>query len=587
MPIFDDEQLEALQDAIWRAHLEVIAQVFGVEALSPAERAVVGRDKPEGDALDEAYRYGRDTAGATSPDATRMAYAAFAAADDEALSEGEALAVLFAKRQAAQSIRGLGSRMIRETMQVVHDAEQETRQRQLVRDEIVTALEQRKTAAELAAQLRSAMGDYQRDWNRVAVTELHNARLRGVADVIRRKHGGGARVFKRTLPGACRWCIELHTGPDGAPRIFRLDELEESNVGRRKSEWTAVVGVTHPSCSCVLIHIPDGWGFDEHGQLTPDGPYGVEYASETDISKALGEERAWRKALGLPRVRYQGLSIRIENPAGSVREWHDPMTGRSGATRMLVPYGYVERTEGADGDEYGVFLGPDPAAPFVYVVHQQNPKTGEYDEDKAVLGAAHPEHAKALYLAHYDDPRFFGAMSMLTIEEFREKVGATTDPTADGMIKGDEAAPRYTPGPTLSVHVGAADAAAGNRNVQDGVTGPNIAHGSPPAARHAVDAAARHEQIEDFVEERAAEGQRARDEQRKRTARNVETVTRQHVEPRIVPYESSAMRGEMTDEALKDTPRRRAFIETQLAERNRSVPESPHSALRLFVRPSE
>lgn len=129
-----------------------------------------------------------------------------------------------------------------------------------------------------------------------------------------------------------------------------------------------------------------------------------------------------------PRIRWNGLEIAIENPAGSVRE------GKGWRTKMKYDYGYVCRSEAVDGDEVDVYLGPDLDAPTVYVVHQR--KYGDwdaYDEDKAMLGFPSEDAARAAYLDHYDDPRFLGPITAMPVAEFVEKVRATRDKPA--MIK--------------------------------------------------------------------------------------------------------------------------------------------------------
>ncbi|ATI15646.1 hypothetical protein [Bordetella phage vB_BbrM_PHB04] len=130
-----------------------------------------------------------------------------------------------------------------------------------------------------------------------------------------------------------------------------------------------------------------------------------------------------------PRVKWNGLEIAIENPAGSVRE------GKGWRTKMKYDYGYVCRSEAVDGDEVDVYLGPElETAPTVYVVHQR--KYGEwakYDEDKCMLGFPSEAAARAAYLEHYDDPRFLGPITAMPVDEFVTKVRATRDKPA--MIK--------------------------------------------------------------------------------------------------------------------------------------------------------
>ena len=127
------------------------------------------------------------------------------------------------------------------------------------------------------------------------------------------------------------------------------------------------------------------------------------------------------------RTEFQGLQISIENKTGSVRQGTDPNTGKPWRTVMKYPYGYIRLTEGVDGDHLDCFVGPDKNASHAYVVHQVNPETGKYDEDKCMLGFSSAAEAKAAYLQHYDDPKYFGTMEAVPMEKFREKALATKD----------------------------------------------------------------------------------------------------------------------------------------------------------------
>lgn len=124
-------------------------------------------------------------------------------------------------------------------------------------------------------------------------------------------------------------------------------------------------------------------------------------------------------------VRWNGLVLKIENEAGSVRSGKKP-DGSVWETRMVHPYGYVAGTEGVDGDEVDIFLGPNESAPLVYVIHQK--KVGDwsrYDEDKAMLGFDSQEDAVRAFLLNYDDPRFLGPVTAMPVAEFVEKARAT------------------------------------------------------------------------------------------------------------------------------------------------------------------
>lgn len=134
-----------------------------------------------------------------------------------------------------------------------------------------------------------------------------------------------------------------------------------------------------------------------------------------------------------PRQDWNGLTIAIEQPEGTVRSGVDE-TGRAWSTTFKYAYGEVLNSEGADGDPVDVFMGLTPDAPEVYIVRQMKRKQWDvYDEDKCFLGFDSLDSAKAAYLAHYDDPRFFGGITAMPVDEFLRKVRATAK--EPGMIK--------------------------------------------------------------------------------------------------------------------------------------------------------
>jgi hypothetical protein len=134
-------------------------------------------------------------------------------------------------------------------------------------------------------------------------------------------------------------------------------------------------------------------------------------------------------------IDFGGFPVVIENPKGSIRRWTDSR-GTEGTTRMRYAYGYIPGSLGSDGDSVDVYLGPNPQAPWVYIIHQTTGASGftQYDEDKVMLGFDSPNHARDAYLVQYDDDRFFGGMEQMGVVEFARKVFAGT-----GMIShGDD-----------------------------------------------------------------------------------------------------------------------------------------------------
>jgi hypothetical protein len=54
-------------------------------------------------------------------------------------------------------------------------------------------------------------------------------------------------------------------------------------------------------------------------------------------------------------------------------------------------------------------------------VNQNDPVTGDFDEQKVMLGFNSEAEAKAAYLKQYDRPRFFGSIVKMDIDAFKEK----------------------------------------------------------------------------------------------------------------------------------------------------------------------
>jgi hypothetical protein len=120
------------------------------------------------------------------------------------------------------------------------------------------------------------------------------------------------------------------------------------------------------------------------------------------------------------RTKVHGMDISIENKKGSVRSGTDK-DGHEWHTNMNFDYGYIRGTVGKDKDHLDVYIGPNPESEIVYVVHQNDPVTGEYDEDKVMLGFDSAAEAKKAYLSQYDRPDFYGSMDVMDIDAFKEK----------------------------------------------------------------------------------------------------------------------------------------------------------------------
>ena len=118
------------------------------------------------------------------------------------------------------------------------------------------------------------------------------------------------------------------------------------------------------------------------------------------------------------RTRLYGMDISIENKKGSYRSGTDK-DGHKWKCFMHYDYGYIRGTVGVDKDHLDCYVGPDKEAQKIYIIHQNDPVTRKYDEDKCMLCFASAAEAKKAYLKQYDRPGFYGSMTIMTIDQFK------------------------------------------------------------------------------------------------------------------------------------------------------------------------
>lgn len=132
-------------------------------------------------------------------------------------------------------------------------------------------------------------------------------------------------------------------------------------------------------------------------------------------------------------ISIQGLPITLETTKGSIRKG-TAKDGTEWQVDMPAHYGYVKRTEGADGDHVDVYIGENPSAEHVYVVDQINPEDQNFDEHKVMIGFPSQAQAVVAYQAAFSDgkgPLRMGAVTKMTVQEFKDwlkKPGARKAP---------------------------------------------------------------------------------------------------------------------------------------------------------------
>ena len=131
-------------------------------------------------------------------------------------------------------------------------------------------------------------------------------------------------------------------------------------------------------------------------------------------------------------ITFQGLPIAIETPKGEAREGRDA-NGKSWRCVMPADYGYIKRTEGADGDHVDAYVGPDRDSKMVFLINQNDHQTGKFDEHKVMLGYSSERAAVADYVKAFSDDKGadrIRSVEPMSLDGFKQwlKLGKTKTP---------------------------------------------------------------------------------------------------------------------------------------------------------------
>lgn len=136
-----------------------------------------------------------------------------------------------------------------------------------IRREMSGNINNRESLNSIISNWGHQTGNWNRDYGRIAETEMNSIFQLGRMMAIERSHGTEAKVYKTVYELACRHCIRLYltNGIGSQPRLFTVAELvaNGSNIGRKVADWKAVVESTHPHCRCNLSYVMDGYKWDK------------------------------------------------------------------------------------------------------------------------------------------------------------------------------------------------------------------------------------------------------------------------------------------------------------------------------------
>jgi hypothetical protein len=206
--------------------------------------------------------------------------------------------------------------------------------RQIVADETALALLENKSAKKLASSIASSLkSDWSRDWNKVAKTELQAAKTMGSVQAIVNKvdiyaGGDGVDSYVSVIPraGACKDCAHHYMDGD-TPKVFRLRELldagsnADSNVKHtrgsdgRHEHWKSTLSPLHPECSCAVMFVPPGMGWQGKKMIVKDTT-----ALQKGISSGISGNAATAPG-------FAGLGTKSTSPLAGVEKEYRSDTG--------------------------------------------------------------------------------------------------------------------------------------------------------------------------------------------------------------------------------------------------------------------
>lgn len=146
----------------------------------------------------------------------------------------------------------------------------------LNRPDIADELVKESSLGKVKQKLRDSSKEANRDWQRVAITEMGNAIGVGSVDRIVSENKDKAlnEVYVYRIPvnddKTCKYCRRFYNSDKSFYKIYRLSTLlaNGTNYGKKTDQWQPVIGSTHPnSRTSQIIEIPPGWAIDK-GRLT-------------------------------------------------------------------------------------------------------------------------------------------------------------------------------------------------------------------------------------------------------------------------------------------------------------------------------
>jgi hypothetical protein len=168
--------------------------------------------------------------------------------------------VIFAKQEAGNKI-----------------VELKQQQYNQIHDTLQNAIKNRYSSGQLSEELFDRFGSMNRDWRRIAETEIGNSQNNGqLITELERKGPEEEYIFMKGVSSseACPWCrnevdgvivVLMDSPPSKGDTITINGETYpviwpgKTNYGRKRSNWWIAAGTQHPHCRCTWVKYVPGY----------------------------------------------------------------------------------------------------------------------------------------------------------------------------------------------------------------------------------------------------------------------------------------------------------------------------------------
>lgn len=147
----------------------------------------------------------------------------------------------------------------------------------LDREDAIDTLVKESSLGRVKQKLRDSNKDANRDWQRVALTEMSNAIGIGSVDRIVTDNRGtdldDVFVYRIIVGDAltCKYCRRFYGDVGEPPKLYRLSTLlgNGSNYGVKSDAWKPVSGATHPNTrTSQVIELKPGFAVNPGGSVS-------------------------------------------------------------------------------------------------------------------------------------------------------------------------------------------------------------------------------------------------------------------------------------------------------------------------------